>query len=114
MTTEERRYLTAREALASERDIEKALYRVVDRDFSEDEARELVREIYRTNKAENRKSSMVKIIPGALLFILFWIIFAVTGRLFYVILGFSGFGLIWGAAGFFFANGYEIEVQVED
>lgn len=44
MTPEERRYLNAREALASERDIEKAVFRVADRHCTEDEARELLQE----------------------------------------------------------------------
>lgn len=111
MTPEDRRYLVAREALASERDIEKAVFRVADRNFSEDEARELLREIYKTNKAENRGTSVVKLVSGGISFALFWIVFATTGRLFYVILAISGFGLVWGAAEFLFADGYEIAVD---
>ncbi len=111
MTPEERRYLTAREALASERDIGKAVFRVADRNCTEDEARELLEEIYRTNKSENRKTAWRRFIPGVLLFVAFWAVLAVTGRLFYLILGGAALSMIWGAAGLLMANGYEIEAD---
>ena len=111
MTPEERRYLNAREALASERDIGKAVFRVADRNCTEDEARELLEEIYRTNKSENRKSAWMRVIPGVVLFVVFWVILAATGRLYYLILGGSGISLVWGIGSLLMANGYEIEVD---
>lgn len=111
MTPEDRRYLTAREALASERDIGKAVFRVADRNFSEEEARELLEEIYRTNKSENRRTAWMRVIPGVVLFVVFWVVFAATGRLYYLILGGSGLSLAWGVASLLMANGYEVEVD---
>ena len=114
MTPEERRYLNAREALASERDIEKAVFRVADRNFSEDEARELLEEIYQTNKSENRKTAWKRVIPGVLLFVVFWLVFATSGRLYYLILGGSGISLVWGIGSLLMADGYEVQVDAED
>jgi hypothetical protein len=111
MTPEDRRYLNAREALASERDIAKAVFRVADRNFSEDEARELLEEIYRTNKSENRRTAWMRVIPGVVLLVVFWVVFAATGRLYYLILGGSGLSLAWGIASLLMANGYEVEAD---
>ena len=110
MTPEERRYLNAREALASERDIGKAVYRVADRNCSEEEARAMLEEIYRTNKAENRKTAWMRAVPGGLGFIAFWVIFAVSGRFFLFILGGSLLSFIWGIATWIAASGYEVDL----
>jgi hypothetical protein len=75
------------------------------------EMRELLEEIYRTNQSENRKSAWMRVIPGVVLFVVFWVVFAATGRLYYLILGGSGLSLAWGVASLLMANGYEVEVD---
>jgi hypothetical protein len=53
----------------------------------------------------------MRVIPGVVLFVVFWVVFAATGRLYYLILGGSGLSLAWGIASLLIANGYEVEAD---
>lgn len=110
----QRKYIDAREALASTQDRQKAIATVESTGLDRAEAEEIVEEIYRDNLRENRGKAFWKLAVAGLTFVAFWGILMATGRLFYIILAFSGISLVVGLVNFFMANGYEMETQTSD
>jgi hypothetical protein len=110
----QRKYINAREALASTQDKQKAIARMEATGLDRSEAEEIVEEIYRENLKENRGKAFWKLAVAGVTFVVFWIVLIATGRLFYLILFFSGISLTVGLVNFFMAKGYEMETQTTD
>ncbi|TAL01258.1 MAG: hypothetical protein EPO07_08635 [Verrucomicrobia bacterium] len=100
---------TVRDLLAQKRDKKFAAGVLQKRGMDEEDARELVQQIFKENLSTNRRASLGFIFGGGLVTAIVLGVFFTSGRLYYVLLPFSGIAFVWGLIKFLTASGYEVE-----
>jgi hypothetical protein len=113
LTETDRTVIEIRELLVTTQDKDQVVCVLKNRGLDESEAHALVRAVYKQNRTENRKTSLIAMLGSGAVVVFLLAVLVTTGRLFYVWLPLAALAFLWATVKFCTATGYQIEAADE-
>jgi len=113
LTETDRTVMEIRELLVTTQNKDHVVRVLKNRGMDESEARGLVQAVYKQNRWENRKTSLLAMLGSGMICAVLLVVWFTTDRLFYVWLPLSAIATLVAAVKFCTASGYQFEEDDE-
>lgn len=113
ITEMDRTVMQIRELLVTTQDKNQVVRVLKARGMEESEAHDLVQAVYKQNRWENRRASLLGMLGSGAIVVILLVVWFATNRLFYVWLPLSALAFLWATVKFCTANGYQLEEDDE-